>query len=412
VNDAELASTIHLLPGNAGVAYAGADALCQQFGLRLANVTQGDLAGLLAFLPSCFDNNALVDTFIGTYESLPSAPGGCQALSPLTGVVLSETSECPGPLPVLCAIGANLVNLTFATTTLTHAVTETEMDTETVSKLSVSTLTTEYWLSDVVTSLTLNSSTVVTVPTTLPCPAVTRTILGPHCPCPADYYESGSAEAGCECLPRQTRPKAVQSSFTTCTTSWAGFVVVQNQEPDNETPLTACAVYDLSVANLTQQLMPGITQLLTSCSVSSAAFGSWYAYEPGCAYVSATGGWVFYDTPLEGSLACINATYVLCRSGPPLVTTSTVTTGPVGTDSLTSLQRTWTYTVVSTTTTTVSTETVTNWTSLTESIFIPTTETDTDVEVSTSTALTTRTLSCCCPPAVCTTLPACCPDCH
>ena len=169
--------------------------------------------------------------------------------------------------------------------------------------------------------------------------------------------------------------------------------------------------------------MTSLNNMFNVCMLQfeSFVFNSYYAWTPLCGatyyYGSHDWGIALNDVnPAE----CDNAPWALCRFGPAIISTSTVTTGPFTT---VTLEISTTETIVVTETDTIlETETETDTLIVTSTSFFPVTSTTrTTVPTTTVTRTSTSITSCCCNPVICTTVEACCtpkpttchkPGCH
>ena len=220
-------------------------------------------------------------------------------------------------------------------------------------------------------------------------------------------------------------PDAVQQSYIECTTSDLDFYLVRVNgggggdnklaKAANINGVEACNFFGYNFANITIPILSSLATLFSMCLVEAETFvyNSYYAYTPLCGIVQygSADGVVFSD--VDAAL-CEAAQWALCHIGQPIVTTSTVTTGPFSTNTL-NITRTETQRF---TETVLITETITenDIMTVTDTSFFPVTSTTSTTEPTTTVIQTSVSVtSCCCNPVVCTTVQECCkpkPTCH
>lgn len=418
-----------------GVLLAQAGQLCSLFGLQLANVTSADVPGLVDLMDSCMTRPG---AFFGYYEALP--PIVCNFLERASWGVLNNVATCGVRQAVICEIPLDPVVTTVTTTTLPIGTTTTA--TSTVTSTVSTVVSTEYILSEVTRTLTSDGTTYTTAcGTTTVCATVTRVVVD-YCLCDSSSSDcrcshwstscshcdcsSSSSSSDCqECCRAQKaysppskkpyhRPAAVVASekranngWTQCPNTFAGFAVVRNNSPQpGEMFSMACASQGMHFANVTAELFPNLVQyVIGPCSVSEAAFNSYYGYEAELAVINSL-GIALYDAGPRLVGASTSIVDVLCRQGPDVATTSTVFTGPFATASVT---KSLTQTQFTSTSTTLTTEVDPTTLAQTSTQFIPSTTTATITVTQTSTQTSWHTAGCCCNPVVCETRrPDCC----
>jgi hypothetical protein len=325
-------------------------------------------------IENCFGQDMTAN--LGYYEGLPPLPG-CQVYNSGNQTISGSVATCAQINPVLCEVPENIV--TVGTSTVSVTVTRTFIVNTTSSQtITVISTSTEYLLSGTTSVLTrINGTTTVTSTETMTCACPSPCVSPGCCHCPSSSHpphnsnanlgsgKSNSVKSGNSdntnsddrkrrmiARPNSTRPereaKRIENDYSTCTTTFSNYVLVENNNPQGETPQQVCTFNGLNPGNVTLEAFEGgLGQLLTTCGASSAVALSWYGYEPACLLLESD-----EVTLVEGSAAsatCLGYQWVLCRAGFPLVTTSTVFTGPFSTQTNTFTTTTVTFTTQTTT---------------------------------------------------------------
>ena len=213
-------------------------------------------------------------------------------------------------------------------------------------------------------------------------------------------------------------PNNARQSYIRCTDSLNGFYLVRENGGSggdnkiahalNINGVAACDFFSFNLANITIAILDNLVTLFDSCltNFDTVVYNSYYGYTPLCGVYN----YGLFDAVALSDVdatECNEAQWALCYSGSPLVTTSTVTTGPFSTNTINIIRTetaTFTETVLTTETiieSEVLTVTNTSYLSLTLS-------TSTTVPTTTVTRTSISVTSCCCNPVVCTTIEECC----
>ena len=151
-------------------------------------------------------------------------------------------------------------------------------------------------------------------------------------------------------------PDRVEQNYIQCTTSVSGFYLVQLTTPPNSQErqaqpdsqgsgekgvqrkdimaVAACAYLGYSLANITDPILDSLGPLFDVClgpeAETSVVYNSYYGYTPLCGYLrfGVDSGIILND---NDTYSCFYADWALCYAGPPIVTTSTILTGPFST---------------------------------------------------------------------------------
>ena len=454
-------------PQRYGVPFDLYPTACRVWGLRPANITASLVPNLVDLLDRCTPvgptkrSVQFTDTsmWVNLYEGLPSVHE-CNGLYP-QGVYFSDPYTCDfNVVPALCQVPDDVVETISATVSTSATTTENITSRITTVFLSTETVT-DYFVTRITTVITQGTSTITTITTTsTSCSTITRTYtIIPTCSdssssssdsdcCPPshhrrrEHHHRGCRDCGAK-IQQNTNdlestkvnkvaavPDKVEQSYIQCTTDLNGFYLVQANQPNPPEPekalqradingVEACQYVGLTFANVTIPILENLIPLFNICLSTQQliTFNSYYAYTPLCGTIT------FYDSLSTYSMGisdvnsqdCGIAEWALCYEGAsPIVTTSTIPTGPF-TISTTSVTRTNTFL---TTVTSLITETITEdeILTITSTSFFPVTiSTSTTVPTTTVTQTSLSITSCCCNPTVCTTIEECCkpkPTCH
>jgi hypothetical protein len=366
-------------PLSGGVYYNMTGWLCRHFGLQVANLTSGDLLGTSQLVRDCYDgeNNRV---FFGSYEALP--PFTSCVILDSGPPVIEGSSLCNAQMAVLCQVPLDNVSLETTTKTSIRHATKVSHTTVTITDSTTLTTSTEFVLDPTTATLT-------SLATEYGALTVTSTI--PHGHSKDHQKQNHDRNRNYE---KREYAQNDDPKYAVCTSSWNGYRIVNNTDVQpQDTPQAACAAAGLNLGNVTNDELEGIKGLIMACSAQSVVFEAWYGYVPLCGYVFGGPGVFVYDTPGQEG-ACLGAPFVLCKASPPLITTSTVSTGPFST--ITNVQTVVTFTETTDTTkviTDVVTETETE-SIVTDTISIPLTRLTTITLTETVTTLTTTITEC------------------
>ena len=437
---------------------------CAMYEMRPANITSDIVPDLVSLIYQCQPSVTLKQgqplipgAWFSSYEGLPT-PHDCNILY-FDGTVGSSDYVCEfDNFLALCEVPTNAVEV--ITTTITNSVIVTEDVTSQLTTVFLSTETvTDYFVTRITTVITQGTSTLTTITTTsTSCSTITRTYtITPTCSdtsssssssfsnsdcCPPnhhrrrDHHRRGCRDCGAKIKEpisdwKSTKivkapavPNNVQQSYIQCTDSLNGFFLVREglapagrklSRAADINGVEACAFFSSTLANITMPILQNLGIMFDACLADTdyVVFNSYYGWNPLCGFVQygVTGGVGMNDVSAS---ICEMAGWALCHSGSPLVTTSTVTTGPFSTNTINIIR---TETAVSTETVLI-TETITEdeIMTVTNTSYLPITSTiSTTVTTNTVTLTSTSVTSCCCNPVVCTTIQECCkpkPTCH
>lgn len=315
-----------------GMPFTLAEIACESFGLRLANLTQPQLADIYSLGLSCGGDGF----WFGVYESL-APPFGCFSLLN-SNIVSSNTTVCATDiLRAICELPDDIVE-PFPTITFTTQQTTSTSTSFIVSVETDTTSVTHYEFMHTTSTVTQGTYTVTC--TTSTTTVVHTTHRHHHHPCSSSSSSSG-------CWNKKNIKSAKKADvFVQCNTSLNNFFLVQNQSLGNNATIEdACNSIGYPVANVTSPILSNIASMFTGCNAPVAGADSWYGYTPlGCLLVGNTG--VTFIEDLSGptyQLYCLNQRWALCRAGPAVITTSTIQT-----DGFTTLSPFYTLTVTST----------------------------------------------------------------
>ena len=315
-----------------GYNFTDAQGACEFFGLRLANITHDQLPEIWNMCTSC-GFGAQNGVWIDVYESL-EPPFGCWSIRNGYQVMSSAESCANDVLFAICQVPDDVVvpYPTFTSTTL--QTTSTSTSTETFYTTST-TLITDYEFIRVTSTITEGTYTVTcTTSTKTIVHTVTKRVPHHH----HDHHSSSSSSSSSFWnKSRKPQPQKVQKGptapdiFVACTASINNFYFVQNMNPgDDATAQDACDAIGYPVANVTLPILVNLVDMFSDCAigVNGAGAGFWYSYQPqGCLIVNEEGV-LFVETttgPAYGEY-CLDQQWVLCRAGPPVITTTTVQT--------------------------------------------------------------------------------------
>ena len=396
---------------NRGMRFALYAQACASYNLLPANVTASIIPDLVDLLLDCYPVPiGQQSLWIDYYEGLPN-PYACNSML-VDGSMWTAPYQCPNvSMPALCEVPVVPVEITSTIVTANQTVTEDVTSLLTTVFLSTETVI-DYFVTRITSVITQGTSTLTTITTTSTlCSTITRTHTSSYKPTRTRTSSSSSSskQGGKE----PTNLKNVQQ-FSECTSFLNGFHFVRGDLPfsiSGYTPAEACGYFGYVVANITLPILDNLAQVMDDCfgiDPTSFIFDSYYGWTPLC-------GFVFHfsdNTPginindFNYSVCDINL-WVLCNEGSPIITTSTVPTGPFTTSTI-SLTRTELETV---TETAEISETITESDILTvtsTSLFSTTSTTRLTVPTTTVTLTSMSLTSCCCNPVICTTIEQCC----
>ena len=368
-----------------GVSFSLYSTACETYGLRPANIKASIVHDLVNLLHQCWPivnksaklaepEHAL---WINSYEWLPKLLQ-CNSLYD-DGSFWSDSTLCTNyTMPALCEVPKDPIpsaNFTESETTTE----ESGLSFLTTTLLSTETLT-EYYVARI-TAEGANTLTTITSFST-----ITRAFTSSYLPtssssesdcCSLNHNRLGCRDCEAEKIQQNVdfwksaelvkSPNEVQQSYVRCLTSSGGYYLVRqgiliglkDMEETNINGVQACTNFGYSLANVTAPLLTSLKSLFDSCMLvtQSFVFNNWYAYKPLCGFSTYNSLLIANGLGLNDSenTKCGAAGWALCKSGAPLISTSTVPTGPFTTGT-TTLTRTNT---VTTTGTTTSTRTIT-----------------------------------------------------
>ena len=410
--------------------------------------------------------------WVDLYEGLPRV-NECSSLYP-SGEYISDPFICDfGSLPALCQVPNDVVQTISATVSTSATTTENISSLITTVFLSTETVT-DYFVTRITTVITQGTSSITTITTTsTSCSTITRTYtITPSC---SDSSSSSSSSSNSDCcLPSHRRrrehhrsgcrdfgpkiqhdinnlegtkvdkaaasPDRIEQTYIQCTTNLNGFYLVQVTQPDsmeqqdppgpqgsgekalqraNINGVEACEYFGMTFANVTIPILESLIPIFNICLPGTElfAFNSYYAYTPLCGFVTSYNGFSAYALGFNDVVAqtCDTAEWALCyERAAPIVTTSTIPTGPFTISTVSTTQTNTQFT----TETSLITETITEdeILTITSTSFFPVTSTTSTTAATTTVTQTSLSItSCCCNPTVCTTIEECCkpkPTCH
>ena len=452
-----------------GVPFEMYSAACEMHGLRVANITAAIVPDLISMLYECQPSVPLKQVepppipavWFNSYEGLPSYEP-CNVLI-YDGTIGSSVYICGGfSLLALCE-----AQVAFETvpSTVTDSATVTEDVTSILTTVILSTETvTDYFVTRITTVITEGTTLTTITTTSTSCSTIIHTVTSscchghhhhhPHCyPCRTQvpscpYYSSSS----CNCCPHNhhhrrdhyhhgchncgakmqedvsdwkstklvkvpASPNNAQQDYVQCTSSLNDYYLVhiadlggKAMRAANINGIEACEFFEHQLANITIPLLSNLASLFSDCLLpyDNFVFNSYYAWTPLCGFVDygPEGGVGLNDVSAS---ICDETEWALCKAGPAVVSTSTLSTG-TGTFSTETVTDTTTETEVMTetiSTTVTSTENASTTVTSTSYYWITST-TSTTVPTTTVTLTSTSITSCCCNPVVCTTIQECC----
>ena len=404
---------------------------CEAWGLRPANITHNIVTDLVNLLNRCvpviIDKNAKRTKqedpehalWIDYYEGLPK-PADCNSLFD-DGAVFSVPFLClVYNLPALCQMPVNPIEVISITVTESETVTEDATSVITTVLVSTETIT-DYVVTSVITVVTRGTSTITTITTTsTSCSTKTRThTITPTCDCGVKIQKNVSDWKSTKVVKVPAVPDQAQQAYIQCTDSVNDFYLVRANAPavgaksNSAAHINgdeACGYLGMQLANVTMPILDNLGTMFDSCLsyFDSFVFNSYYAWTPLCGYS------YYYGVDFIGigindvnPAQCENAPWALCRLGPAIIVTSTVTTGPFTTVTL-EISRTETV-VVTESGSILETVTESDISIVTSTSFFPVTLTSSaTVATNTVTSTSTSITSCCCNSVVCTTVEVCC----
>jgi hypothetical protein len=318
-------------PAFFGFPFDEAEAACENFGYRLANLTVDDLLAVRTMAESCGDSDA--GFWFGTLESLP-IPFDCFALFP-GAVSVSNSTICDGSeFMAICQVPDDIIQYTTTRTTVTVVKTHT-------SSIFIPTATATYTrftdYSFIDEEITRTRTVTVTT----------------HVHRRREHHKAKQEQQEAE-------------TYVTCSASINNFFLVENQDIDpllSQTFEDACDTLGYPVANLTIPILNNLAPMFGSCGTSYAGANSYYSFTPLCLVASSNGLAFFVFNNTQYLEFCINAQWALCRGGPPVLTTSFIQTDEFTTVTTRTITRTSTITeTVDVEVPTVTTETLTEFT--------------------------------------------------
>ena len=390
---------------NSGYKFADAQAACESLNLRLANLTRSQLPEIWNMCNYC--GGASQGYWMDIYESL-TPPYGCWSFWAGNQVMSVEDICMNYTMFAICQVPDDVV-VSFPTVTITTLQATSTLTSTSTFYTTETALITDYEFFTI-TSTNTEGTYAVT------CTTSTRTIISTITnliPCHRHHPDSSSSSSWwnkCGRPQAQTqkilRDATSPDIFVACTVnSNYELFLVENRDPGtNATSQDACDAVGYNVANMTEPILPELTNMFTGCSVSRASAGFWYAYQPlGCLLMFPSG--VLFIETNEGLTFeenCLDQQWVFCRAGPAVISTSTVQT-----NSFTTLVPTATNTITETslsivsqsesTTSTItetSTETTITFTDVTQSTLTTTNSTKTLTKTKTRCTTTTKCQHC------------------
>jgi hypothetical protein len=299
-------------PAFFGFPFSEAEAACETFGYRLANLTVGDLLAVRTMAEACGDSDA--GYWFGTLEALP-IPFGCFALFP-GAVSVSNTTVCDeGEFMAICQVPDDIVQFTTTSITVTTVRTKTSSIFIPTSTSTYTRFTDYSFIDEEITR--------------------TRTVtVTTHVHRRREHHKANQEQQEAE-------------TYVACTASINNFFLVENENIDPllfQTFEDACDTLGYPVANLTIPILTNLAPMFGTCNSPVAGANSYYSFTPLCLLASSNGlaFYVFNNTQYLDD--CINAQWALCRGGPPVLTTSFIQTDDFTTVTTATITRTTTIT--------------------------------------------------------------------
>ena len=318
-----------------GFNFTDAQAACEEFGLRLANITTDQLPEIWYMSASCFGTQS--GFWMDIYESL-APPFGCWSL--WNGdQIRSDLDTCQNSqLFAICQVPNDVV-VTYPTVTSVLLQTTSTSTSVSIQPSTTTTYITDYEFIQVTSTITEGTYAVT-------CYTSTKTIVHTvtnRIPCHHhhhhDRHSSSSSSSSSSFWNKSNKPQpqkvlkgpTAPEIFVACTSSSNDFFLVENQNIGNDaTSQDACDALGYAVANVTLPILANLVGMFSECAIgiAGAAAGSWYSHTPSGCLVVDPEGVLFVESDAGSSYEtfCIDRQWVLCRAGPPVLTTSTVQT--------------------------------------------------------------------------------------
>jgi hypothetical protein len=317
---------VNTTEGN-GVLYSDIYAACDMLNMRPANLTTDVLYWINAVQFLCYGDTSV---FIGYYDGLPPL-FDCWLMQ--ESAVISGADACADVmLPIICEVPSLAHTVESVTQSVTVTTQTIVIETDTVYSTVSATfivytaqLMTTTETDGIVTTITAHEATTLCIPSRYDAyPGYQQNL-------PRNHGQKSPSKT--KLIP----DKAIEKNnvtFSICTTVGDYALVFINgtfTDPVSNLAAAACSAVGFQLANVTTGIFYELEQSMINCDAEILYINGYYQHVAACGLLSPQRVLWFYDvygSDTERACSLYYARWALCKAEPPLLTTTSVFTGP------------------------------------------------------------------------------------